>query len=119
MNVAILGASDKTDRYAYLAFLLLREKGHQLFPVNPHLDQIDGVRAYSSLKDLPRDIHTVTVYLNPDRSSLVLKDLIALGPQRIILNPGAENGELERAAQAAGIAVLRACTLVLLRTDRF
>ena len=119
MNVAILGASDKPDRYAYLAFALLREKGHQVFPVNPHLDQIDGVKAAHSLKDLSENIHTVTVYVNKSRSDVVLKDLIALGPKRVILNPGAENDTLEEAARVAGIEVLKACTLVLLRTNRF
>jgi uncharacterized protein len=119
VNVAILGASDKPDRYAYLAFSLLREKGHQVFPVNPNLDQIEGVKVFSSLKELPQGIHTVTVYLNKSRSDTVIKDLVALGPRRIILNPGAENGELEGAVRVAGIDVLHACTLVILRTGRF
>jgi uncharacterized protein len=119
VNVAILGASNKPDRYAYLAFKLLMEKGHQVFPVNPHLDQIDGVKAAHSLKDLSNDIHTVTVYVNKGRSDAVLEDLISLGPKRVILNPGAENESLEAAARVAGIEVLKACTLVMLKTGRF
>jgi predicted CoA-binding protein len=119
LNVAILGATDKKDRYAYLALILLREKGHQVFPINPHLDQIDGFKVYPSLKTLPRDIHTVTVYINKSRSSMVLEDLVALGPRRVILNPGAENEDLEGAVKAAGIELLHGCTLVMLRTGRF
>lgn len=119
MNVAILGASDKPDRYAYLAFALLREQGHQVFPVNPFLDQIDGIKAARSLKELPQTIHTVTVYINKSRSGMVLEELIALGPKRLILNPGAENEALAEAARAAGIEVILGCTLMMLRSGRF
>ena len=36
-NVVILGASDKPDRYAYKAFKMLTEKGHNVFLVHPML----------------------------------------------------------------------------------
>ena len=32
-RVALLGASDKPDRYAYLALRLLGEQGHEVLPV--------------------------------------------------------------------------------------
>ena len=45
--------------------------------------------------------------------------LIAARPARVIFNPGTENPELEEKLAAAGIATVRACTLVLLRTGQF
>jgi uncharacterized protein len=45
--------------------------------------------------------------------------IIAAKPARVIFNPGTENPELEEHLAAAGIAVVHACTLVLLRTGRF
>jgi uncharacterized protein len=119
VDVAILGASDKTDRYAYLAFAQLRKQGHQVFPVNPHLDRIDGIKVVHSLKELPQPIHTVTVYVNKRHSDMVLEELVALGPQRLIINPGAENEALGAAARAAGIEVIQDCTLMMLRSGRF
>ncbi|MBF0569685.1 MAG: CoA-binding protein [Candidatus Omnitrophica bacterium] len=62
MNVAILGATDKTDRYAYLVFRFLQDKGHQVFPVHPKLQQIDGTKVFASVRDIPERIHTLTLY---------------------------------------------------------
>jgi hypothetical protein len=45
--------------------------------------------------------------------------MINLGPDRVIMNPGTESDELEEELNGKGIAVLRACTLVMLRTDQF
>lgn len=119
MNVAILGASDNRDRYAYMALVLLKEQDHQVFPVNPHLDQIDGIKVAHSLKELSQSIHTVTIYINKSHSDKVLADLIAVGPKRIIINPGAENEALGKAARSAGIEVISDCTLMMLRSGRF
>jgi hypothetical protein len=44
---------------------------------------------------------------------------MALKPQRIIMNPGAESDALETVAQANDIEVIRGCTLVMLRTQQF
>jgi predicted CoA-binding protein len=83
------------------------------------LDQINGIKVAHSLKELSRDIHTATVYINKSRSDMILEDLLALGPQRVILNPGAENEALAEAARAAGIEVVPGCTLMMLRSGRF
>ena len=42
-RVVILGASSKPDRYAYRAFRMLREHGHEVIPVHPALIEIEGV----------------------------------------------------------------------------
>ncbi len=45
--------------------------------------------------------------------------LLSLRPRRIIFNPGAENPELKKKAEALGIETEEACTLVLLATDQY
>ena len=54
MRVAILGASDQPDRYAHKAFAMLREYKHTVFPVAPGLADVDGVKAYAKLADVPQ-----------------------------------------------------------------
>ena len=44
MNVAVLGASNKPDRYSYKAIKLLQECGHHVFPVHPKLQETLKVR---------------------------------------------------------------------------
>jgi predicted CoA-binding protein len=119
MNVAIVGASDKPDRYAYKAFSMLISHGHHVFPVHPTLASIEGVAVFAALVDVPRPIDTVTLYIGTDRVISVVDDIIALRPRRVICNPGTENPSAIAAWRAAGIEVLCACTLVLLSTDQF
>lgn len=119
MNVAVLGASNKPERTSQQAVKLLAQKGHTVFPVHPALVAIDGLPVFKQLADIPAPIHTLTMYVGPDRSSALTAAILAARPQRVIFNPGAENPALAQQLQVAGIEVIRACTLVLLRTGQF
>ena len=119
MRVAVLGASAKEERYSHQAVLRLKEAGHQVFPVNPALSDLAGIKVYPDLAALPQDMDTVTVYLAAANSTPLAEELCRLKPSRVIFNPGAENAVLEEKLQAAGIAVQHACTLVLLSTRQF
>lgn len=118
-TVAILGASPKTDRYAYQAFELLQEYGHLPVPINPAFPEILGKKCYPKISDAPGPIDTVTLYLGEARSNPLVDEIIAARPRRIIMNPGAENFVLAEKAEAAGIEVVEGCTLVMLRTGQF
>ena len=120
MTVAVLGASPNPDRYANKAIRLLLEHGHDVRPVNPAYDRIEGLATASGLEDLePGSVDTVTVYMNPARTKELGKSLIAADPARVIFNPGTESEALEAELRDAGIEVVEACTLVLLRTGQF
>ena len=119
MNTAVLGASNKPERYSYQAVRLLAEKGHTVFPIHPALTAIDGMPAFKQLGDIPIPLHTLTVYVGSERSAALAAAILAARPQRVIFNPGAENPVLAKQLQAAGIQVENACTLVLLRTGQF
>lgn len=118
-KVAILGASDKPDRYAYKAFHMLKEHGHTPVPVSPKLEELEGVPAFHSLKEVPEKIDTLTMYVGPETSNKLQNEILNLKPKRVIFNPGSENPQLEDALEKAGVHVVEACTLVLLRTEQF
>jgi predicted CoA-binding protein len=65
MNVAVLGASNKADRYSYKAVILLKEKGHTPYPVHPTLTAIEGLPVFASLRQVPAPLDVVTLYLGP------------------------------------------------------
>lgn len=119
MNVAVLGASQKPERYSNMAVRMLAEMGHAVFPVHPKIGDIDGIPVFKRLVDISVPIHTVSVYLAPERSAPLAQDILASRPHRVIFNPEAENEELARFLEAEGIATMNACTLVLLRTGQF
>ena len=119
MNVAILGASNKPERYSNQAVRLLAEKGHAVFPVHPALAEISGHPVCKSLADIPEPVDTVTMYVSPAHSTGMAAEILAAKPRRVIFNPGTENPELQQKCAAQGMEVIEACTLVMLRTGQF
>ena len=77
------------------------------------------MRVYPSINDIDDLIDTVTMYVGADVSDVLLEDIIAKKPRRIIFNPGAENVYLEKRAREQGMITVNACTLVILKTGQF
>jgi len=122
-HVVVLGASPKPERYAYKAVQLLLDYNHQVYPVHPKISEILGLTCYASLSDVQtavnQPIDTLTLYVGTARLGALIEDILKLAPRRIICNPGTEHPQLAEQAQAQGIAVLDACTLVMLKTQQF
>ncbi|MEA3300789.1 MAG: CoA-binding protein [Pseudomonadota bacterium] len=119
LNVAILGATNTPDRTAYQAQRMLADNDHRIFPVSPTQDEVGGLKAYRSLRDIPEPIDVVTVYVGPARLPDAVPDILAVKPARVIFNPGTEAPDIAAQLREAGIATEEACTLVLLRTGQF
>jgi uncharacterized protein len=119
MNVAVLGASNKPERYSFKAVRLLRQKGHTPYPVHPALTEVDGLPVYRSLSAIPDPVDTITVYLSSRNQQPIADELVQSPARRVIFNPGAENPELADQLRQRGKEVLHACTLVLLNTGQF
>jgi predicted CoA-binding protein len=117
--VAVLGASAKPERYSNMAIHMLREYDHQVIPVHPKLDEIDGIPVVKHLGMIKERVDTLTLYVGPARSAGLADDIIALKPGRVIFNPGTESPELENLCLANDIPILKACTLVMLRCGQF
>ena len=118
-TVVVLGASPKPIRYAYQAVMRLHEHGYDVVPVHPKVSHIEQIPVVNDPHRIQKPVHTLSLYVGPARSRGMIQDIIDLAPGRVILNPGTESQELERALEAAGIPYEHACTLVLLRTGQF
>jgi predicted CoA-binding protein len=113
-RVVILGASNKTDRYAYRAFRMLREHGHEVIPVHPALIEIEGVAVVKDLGSVAGPVDTLTLYVSPAISEPLTDAIVSLRPGRVIFNPGTESETLQTSLDEAGIPHEEACTLVML-----
>jgi predicted CoA-binding protein len=118
-TVAVLGASANPDRYSNMAVRRLREAGHRVIPVNPALEQIEGLPVTKSLGDIAEPVDTLTLYVGPQRLAPLTDDILRLAPKRVIFNPGTESPDLAAALDRANIPHLAACTLVMLQTGQF
>lgn len=117
--VVILGASPKPERYSNMAMKLLESYGHKTLLVSPSVKEIEGRKVYLSLDSIDEKVDTLTMYVGPEISSSLVDQIAQLKPKRVIFNPGTENSNLEKILGEKGIDTLRACTLVLLKTNQF
>lgn len=114
----IFGASNKPQRYSYKALVMLQEYKHPIVAIGGHKSTVENVQIDTGHPALEQ-VHTVTMYMGEDRQKEHEDYLLGLKPKRIIFNPGAENIRLYVRAKEAGIEVINACTLVMLRTDQY
>lgn len=116
-KTVVIGASTNPTRYAYLAANMLNDYSHEVVPVGIKKGEVAG-RSIQDLREHPRveGVDTVTLYLGPQNQPEWYDYILGLNPKRIIFNPGTENTEFEKMAEAKGIEPVHGCTLVMLRS---
>ena len=114
----VIGASNKNERYSNIAVRLLRKYNHQVKAFGLRKGNISDVEIFTKKTHIS-DIHTITIYVNPNRQTELYKYIFSLKPKRIIFNPGTENIEFKKLALTKNIEVIEHCTLILLRTGDF
>jgi predicted CoA-binding protein len=114
----VVGASADPSRYSFMAIQMLRQAGHPVLALGKKEGEVSGVPIQKALFT-DTDIDTITLYINPTFQKAYYDYFLQLHPRRIIFNPGTENPELAALAKQAGILILEACTLVMLRTGQY
>ncbi len=117
-KTVVIGASPNADRYSYKAVNLLHQHKHQVVAVGIREGKIGEI---DIIKGLPQveDVHTVSLYVGPDKQPEYYDYIFSLKPKRIIFNPGTENQEFYDLAAKNNIEAMEACTLVLLNIGDF
>lgn len=119
-KTVIVGATTNPGRYAWLAARMLTEYNHEIVPIGIKKGTVFGSEIRDIYKRPPiADVHTVTLYIGPERQPDHIDYILGLTPKRIIFNPGTENEEFKRRAEAQGVETLEACTLVMLRSLQY
>ena len=114
----VVGASKNPERYSYKAIRSLISNGYPVLAYGLRNEIVDGIEIQTDL-NFTEAIHTITMYVGPDRQTEIIPKLLALKPQRIIFNPGTENPIFIKKANQQGIKTELACTLVLLSTGQY
>jgi predicted CoA-binding protein len=113
-RIAIIGASNDRTKYGNRAVRAYAREGYMVYPVNPREREIEGIKAYASVRDLPERPERVSIYVRPEVTLQLLSDIVARGCDELWLNPGAESAELVAAAERLGLKVVQACSLMAL-----
>ena len=88
---AVVGATDNRVKFGNQIFNNLKGRDYEVYPVNPRLEELEGVKCYASLDDIPVKVDVVDFVVPPAVTEAILKDCKRLGLERIWLQPGSEN----------------------------
>ena len=110
----VFGATPNPGRTAFTAVHQLQDNGIEVVPVGIKKGEVGGLTIENDLSKKHENIHTLTLYLNPQRQVEYYDYFLGLQPERIIFNPGTENPELAQMAEERGIKTVMACTLTML-----
>jgi predicted CoA-binding protein len=111
-RVAILGASSERRKFGNKSVRAHLEAGYTVFPVNPKETEVEGLRAYPKLADLPEAVERVSVYLPPPVSLALLPEIAAVGAKEVWFNPGAADAAVLAEAKRLGVPAIDGCSIV-------
>jgi uncharacterized protein len=111
-TVAIIGASNDRGKFGNKSVRAHLQEGYTVYPVNPKQTQIEGLKAYRSILDVPVRPERISVYLPPPVVLKLLPEIATKGCDELWLNPGTESEEVLREAERLGLKVVQACSIV-------
>jgi predicted CoA-binding protein len=88
---AVVGATDNVEKNGNRIFKNLTKRGYEVYPVNPNLKEIEGVKCYPTLADIPVKVDVVDFVVPPKVTESILKECKELGLDHIWLQPGSES----------------------------
>jgi predicted CoA-binding protein len=110
--VAVVGASSDRNKFGNKALRAFRAEGYTVVPVNPNEPEVEGLKTYASVVDVPQAIDMATVYVPPEIGINLLADFERKQIPEIWVNPGAESDELLAEARRRKLNVIAACSIV-------
>ncbi len=111
-NIAVVGMSSDPSKPANRVPKYLRSQGYKIIPVNPTKEQIEGLKSYKSLLDVPDEIEVVDVFRRPEQALEVVKEAIERKKtnkdiKAIWLQEGIINDEAKKIAEENGILFIQ------------
>lgn len=116
----VIGASPDPSRTSWVGVRKLKQNGIPVQALGVRAGEIEGIPILTSSENVDKSqIHTISLYLNPQIQKEYYSQILAWKPKRIYFNPGAENSELLQLASENGIECIEACMLVELSVGAF
>ena len=105
-KMAIAGASRNPKKFGGAVFKELKEKGFELYPVNPNADEIQGVKCYKSVADLPGDVSRLFIVTPKQETVAVVNAATVKGMKMIWIQQKSETPEAVKTVEDAGIPLI-------------
>lgn len=104
-SIAVTGVSKKPETEAGNAvYRRFRERGYQVYAVNPHADSVEGDPAYPNLRAIPGGVDAVVIVTRPEQAKATVQEAIDLGITQVWFHRGMGPGSVDREAVELGRA---------------
>lgn len=81
-RIAVTGVSRKPkDHGSNVVYKRLRERGYEVFAVNPNADEVEGDRCYRDLRGIPGGVEAVVIATRPEAAEETMRECAELGIQ--------------------------------------
>ncbi len=97
-NVAVVGISEKPDRYSNIVAKYLMDNGYNIIPVNPSIEEWNGIKSYKDLNSVDKPVDVVDIFRKPEYVTDIVKQ--AIGKAKVIwMQEGIINEEARDVAE--------------------
>lgn len=105
-RIALVGVSRNKQQFANKVYNALKQRGYQLYPVNPNADRVEGDRCYPNVCQLPEAVDGALIMLPPAAVVDVVRQCVEAGIPRVWMGLGAASPEAVQLCKEKGIAVI-------------
>ena len=124
-RVAVTGVSRHPKTHgSNSVYKRLRERGYEVFAVNPNADEVEGDRTYENLRSIPGGVDAVVIATRPEFAEETVRECVDLGITHVWMHWGSGETSVSAAAteygRRHGITVIDGgCPLMFGRTADF
>lgn len=105
-RIAVVGLSDNPERTSYMVSKAMQDAGYEIIPVNPKADEILGVKAVKSLKEIEGHVDIVNVFRRSEHLYDVAKEFAEIDAEIYWAQLGLEDEEAYNFLKEKGYTVI-------------
>jgi hypothetical protein len=102
-RIAVTGVSREPNSHgSNVVYKRLRERGYEVFAVNPNADEVEGDRCYHDLRSIPGGVDGVVIATRPEIADETIRDCAELGIEHVWMHKGPGPGSVSTTAAEYG-----------------
>ncbi len=104
-RVAVTGVSrNPANHGSNVVYKRLRERGYEVFAVNPGAEEVEGDRCYPDLRSVPGGVDWVVIGTRPETADATMRECVDLGIDRVWMHRSFGGGSVSPSATEYGRA---------------
>jgi predicted CoA-binding protein len=102
-RVAVTGVSRQPKGHgSNVVYQRLRNRGYEVFAVNPNANEVEGDRCYHDVRSIPGGVDAVVIGTRPEAAGETMRECADLGIKHVWMHRGPGAGSVSAAAAAYG-----------------